>query len=507
MTKMKNIAVFITALAICSFSLMDDSKAAGFLVYDISAEALAKGGAVSAAIESPPAIWFNPSAMSFIPGYQFSAGTVVVSSSNEFTPKDGGDPASSITSPIVIPHGYATFEILDWMHAGIGLVSPFGLGITWPEDWIGRDSSIYSSLRTMIVNPALSFKVWKNVSVAAGFSLIYGAVDIKNGIPEPIGGTVRVGGTTWAFGGNAAVTWRIFPDLLHAAFAYRSRATLNFDGKADFEPGAEEFAPILRDQEGKASINLPDVFTFGLMYRPIKPLAVTFDVNLTMWSVFDKLALEFEHEETPDTILHRNWKNSFTVRLGFDYTLPIDPRYGKFQARMGFIFDENPSPKETLAPSLPDATRLDLGLGAGYSYKWLSVDVGYLLVYFLPSESTTGQEGPEGTYRSMAHLMGLTLTGRFGTTRTPVSEEYHIPVIPEAEPEPKPEIAPEPEHEPGEKPLSDTDDTVPPQMEDTEETEDSDDMDEGYDSDDTESHLEGNEDHDGDVYESDEDYD
>ena len=82
---------------------------------------------------------------------------------------------------------------------------------------------------------------------------------------------------------------------------------------------------------------------------------------------------------------------------------------------MGFIFDQNPSPKRTLAPSLPDANRVDLGLGVGYSYKWMKVDLGYLLVYFLPTKSTTGQEGPEGTYNSVAHLMGLTFTGRFGT--------------------------------------------------------------------------------------------
>ena len=36
-------------------------------------------------------------------------------------------------------------------------------------------------------------------------------------------------------------------------------------------------------------------------------------------------------------------------------------------------------------------------------------DLGYLLVIFLPADSTTGQEGPVGTYRTVAHLIGLTL--------------------------------------------------------------------------------------------------
>jgi len=423
MKNLKITAAALTALAFFTFCRIQSSHAAGFLVYDMSGEALGRAGAVSAAINSPAAIWFNPSAMSFMPGYQFTAGGVVVVSSNTFTPEGNGDSVSSITDPFVIPHLYGTFEIMDWMHAGIGVFSPFGLGVKWPEDWLGREHGIYSSLQTIIINPALSFKVWKNVSIAAGFSLIYGAVDMKNGLPEPIGGSIRIGGSTWAVGGNAAVTWRILPDLLHVALSYRSRAKLSFDGDADFDPEAEEFASNLPDQKGKSAITLPDIFTFGVMYKPISSLEITFDVNYTLWSTYDKLKLEFENEDTPDEVLRRDFKNSFTFRLGFDYTLPTNPLYGKFKGRIGFIFDQNPSPKETLAPSLPDANRVDLGLGVGYTYKWMSFDLGYLMVYFLPSESTTGEEGPEGTYDSIAHLMGLSFTGRFGGSKKTVDPE------------------------------------------------------------------------------------
>jgi hypothetical protein len=49
----------------------------------------------------------------------------------------------------------------------------------------------------------------------------------------------------------------------------------------------------------------------------------------------------------------------------------------------------------------------------GYRWRWARADLGYLLVYFLPSDSTTGQEGPIGTYKSLAQLLGLTLTAMF----------------------------------------------------------------------------------------------
>lgn len=415
MKSLKTLAAICAALTIGTFARMPNARAAGFLIYDMSAEAMAKASAVSASTQEPAAIWFNPAAISFMPGYQFSAGGVMVVAENAFSPKGGGEDVDAETGLFFIPTVYGTFEILDWLHAGIGISSPFGLGISWPEDWMGRVHAIEATVQTVVINPTLSFKVWKNLSIAVGFDAIYGTVDMTNGLPDPIGGTVRIGGTTWGFGANAGITWRILPNVLHAAFAYRSRVELAFDGNADFDPEAEEFASSLPDQKGSAAITIPDIFTLGMMYKPIPDLEITFDVNVVMWSTYDELELKFEREETPDEVLARNWKDTITLRLGVDYTLPINPQFGKFQARIGFIFDQNPSPKRTLAPSLPDANRVDLGLGVGYSYKWMKVDLGYLLVYFLPTKSTTGQEGPEGTYNSVAHLMGLTFTGRFGT--------------------------------------------------------------------------------------------
>ena len=99
-----------------------------------------------------------------------------------------------------------------------------------------------------------------------------------------------------------------------------------------------------------------------------------------------------------------------TLRFGADWATPQPG----LSLRAGFIFDQNTVPAETLAPSLPDGNRLDFALGLGYRWQWLKADVGYLLVYFLPAEARTGQEGPEGTYRSVVQLFGLTLSALFG---------------------------------------------------------------------------------------------
>jgi long-chain fatty acid transport protein len=446
-------AAYTLIAVLTTVALPRPARGAGFLIYDMSAEAMGKASAVAASTREPAAIWFNPAAISFMPGYQFSAGGVAIVATNEFEPKGGGESVNADTGTFFLPTVYGTFQILDWLHAGIGVMTPFGLGISWPNDWQGREHCINASIETVTINPTLSFKVWKNVSIGVGFDLVYGAVDMKNGLPDPIGGSVRIGGTTFGYGANAGVTWRILPNLLHAAVAYRSRVKLSFDGKADFEPEAEEFAPTLVDQGGKSEITLPDIITIGFMYKPLKSLELTLDTNVVMWSTYDELKLDFEQESTPDETLERNFRDSVTVRLGVDYTLPVNPRMGRFQVRGGLIFDQNPSPKDTLAPSLPDANRIDVGAGFGYTYKWFTADIGYLLVYFLPSKSTTGEEGPEGTYKSVAHLMGLTLTARFGTTKsapkqkdvpppTRIQTETMAPSAEDTESQPPPAAAP-----------------------------------------------------------------
>ena len=40
-------------------------------------------------------------------------------------------------------------------------------------------------------------------------------------------------------------------------------------------------------------------------------------------------------------------------------------------------------------------------------------DLGYMLVMFLPTDARGGTESPEGSYRTLAHLVGLTLGARF----------------------------------------------------------------------------------------------
>jgi long-chain fatty acid transport protein len=380
--------------------------AAGFLVYDLSAEALGKASAVSASTMEPAANWFNPAQLAFMPGYGASLGGTLVLASGTFTSADNTvtDQAKGFFQ---LPALYAYGRFHERFAAGIGVNVPWGLTVKWPNDWIGRVDSIKASLQSVVINPNFAFRLHSKLGLAAGVQIVRASADFTNGLPEAVGGgTVRLGGGTWGVGANAAVSYQPLPDKFHIALSYRSRVKLSFTGKVDFTVNEPIFAPTLVDQTGKTAITIPDIITIGFMVKPAKKLELTFDTNVVLWETYDKLALNFSQPQTPDEVLWRKNHAAATFRLGVDWS----GLARGLHLRMGLIYDMNPAPADYLSPSLPDANRVDLALGVGWEYKWFKADLGYLMVYFLKSGTGKGYESPLGHYDTMAHLIGLTLS-------------------------------------------------------------------------------------------------
>jgi len=378
----------------------------GFLIYDLSGMGMARASAVSADDVEPAAIWFNPAFLTDLPGVNAQAGGVFITSQASFSQAGVPGETESNRGNFFLPTVYATGKITDIVAVGMGVYSAFGIGIRWPDDWVGRESIIHASLQTATFNPTVAVRVHPQVSVAAGFDAIRGITDQQIGLPTLIGGEVRLGAGAWGFGFNLAALYKIVPDRLQVALTYRSRVNLDFSGNANFTPANPDFQPSLPTQSAKASIKLPDIITLGVMGRPRSDLALSFDANIVLWSTFDQIDITFQ--SAPSRVMVPNGMNTFTLRAGADWAFP--PQVPGLHLRGGLIYDHTAIPSTNLGPSLPDADRFDIALGVGYGLGHFRGDLGYLLVLFLPHDSTTGQEGPIGTYNTIAQLVGLTLS-------------------------------------------------------------------------------------------------
>jgi long-chain fatty acid transport protein len=381
-------------------------QAGGFLIYDLTGEAIGRASAVAASTDEPAAIWFNPAALSFM-GPGASAGGVYVTVKSRFAPAAGGASTDSERGNFFLPTVFANTPVSNRVAVGLGVYTAFGIGVRWPDDWIGREATVAATLETLAINPTVAVRLEHRLSLAVGFDAVRGAVDFTNGLPALAGGDVRLGGGTWGFGGNAALLYRPLPNQVHVALTYRSRVRLKFNGQADFDPTNPDFAPALPDQPGTATITLPDAFTLGVMFRPRADLTLEADVNYVLWSTYDEIDIKFQ--SAPEHVIKPDGRNAITARIGGDFRLP----HPDLHLRAGFIFDQQTIPSASLGPGLPDGNRLDGTVGVGYTIDRFTVDLGYMLVYVLPADSTTGREGPVGTYHTLAQLVGLTLRARW----------------------------------------------------------------------------------------------
>jgi len=382
------------------------ARASGFLIYDLSGEAIGRASAVSAETREPAANWFNPAALAYLEGSNVAAGAVIVSARSYFTAKDSGEQTSSERGNFVLPTIYAQTKLGQRVALGLGIYSAFGIGLRWPDDWHGRENAISASLQTVSFNPNVAVSADEHWSFAAGFDAIRSTVDFENGLPSIVGGKVRLAGGAWGYGFNVAALYRPLPDRLHFALTYRSRVKLSYDGRADFQPGNPDFSRSLPDQPGHAEITLPDIITAGVIGRPTRALTLGFDVNAVLWSTYDQIPIDFE--SAPDRMLNPQGHTALTFRGGVDVALPLG-----VHARGGLIYDRGAIPAQGVSPALPDSDRIDLTAGLGYERGFFKADLGYMLVLFLPMDATGGVESPEGRYVTHAELLGLTVGAHF----------------------------------------------------------------------------------------------
>ncbi len=168
------------ATALAGFALAlgaGHAAGAGFALQENSGSGLGNafaGGA--AAAEDASTIWANPAGMSRIGTMQAAAALHLITPSMKFNNVgsiaaaqqplggDGGD-AGSLAA---VPNMFGVFPINREWAFGLGVNAPFGLVTEYDNTWIGRFQAVKSEIKTININPALSWKPAPNFAIGAG---------------------------------------------------------------------------------------------------------------------------------------------------------------------------------------------------------------------------------------------------------------------------------------------------------------------------------------------------
>jgi len=383
--------------------------ASGFLLYEQSATALAKGSAMVASARDPSAAWFNPAMLGFEATSGVALNTAVVMPRTRFSPRLPGPDVEAPGGARLIPSLFAHVPLGDRVQASLAVLAPFGLAVSWPDGWVGAEESLSSTLTVLSANPSLAVRVGDRMSVAAGLAVLHGNVDLSLALPGPPfgpGGAAALAGEAWGVGLNLGLLLRVIPDALSLGASYRSRARLRFHGNVDFAPAMPGFETILADQRAEAVITTPDVIAVGASAHPLPSLEVVAEVDWVLWSTLRELVIDFERPATLDRHIELGGVNPLTGRLGLEWRWAD----AGLAARAGASFDKSSSRPDSLSASAPDGDRLGLGAGLGTTFGRVGVDVAYFYAYFLPTRAEGPNAHPEGTYRSSAHVVALSVS-------------------------------------------------------------------------------------------------
>ncbi|MBQ8911458.1 MAG: outer membrane protein transport protein, partial [Clostridia bacterium] len=151
-------ALTVCALLSLSFALPQHASAEGFATtLEASARGMALGGGLVARGGDPSVIAYNPAAMTRLEGTQMQGNLAItqmywgVDYKVKFTGKKGNAHSSHQTWPI--PSWYITHQYNDQLWLGVGQLTRFGLGVKYPNNWVGGANLQAVKLITSSITP------------------------------------------------------------------------------------------------------------------------------------------------------------------------------------------------------------------------------------------------------------------------------------------------------------------------------------------------------------------
>lgn len=387
----------------------------GFRVPNQDAFAIGRGNAFVATADNPSAIYYNPAGITQLEGQNIQAGSLFYLGIYADYKSPSGQSFHNDADVIAVPTLHYTFTPQDSpLSFGVGVYSPFGFSIKWPNDVPFRQESLKGSLTYITMNPVVAWKVLPSLSIGAGPTFNYSRIDLVQGIfPSPIpmfsADQTEFKGDAWSYGFNAGLLWQPHSQWSFGA-SYRSSSRMDYQG--DFS--LHNPPPPLSSSSvstASSSIEFPQIVIGGVSYRPTPNWNLEFDVDWTDWTSVNNLAIQ--GTQVPGGVPSRklDWQSSFMYEVGVTRYLPRG-----YYLSAGYFFSEASTSSQYFTPMVPD-TDLHIGsLGGGYKgqrWSWAAalqiIGGGYRTINVDPSVN----QADNGRYKLFTPTLSFTVGYHF----------------------------------------------------------------------------------------------
>lgn len=326
------------------------------------------------------------------------------------------DEIAHTTSPMGTPFAlYAVFGLdkIPALKFGLAVYTPFGSTVSWEDGWSGRYALTRLKLLSIFTQPTISYKIGEKLGVGAGFVYSYGKVSLQKDLPLTFQdgriANAELAGAGGGFGFNAGIHYSI-TDFISIAASYRSRIMMSVDdGQATFNV-PESVDDKFPDGSFSSALPLPQVITGAIAIEPTDKLKIAFDMNFIDWTAYDTLAFDYDTntESLEDTKSARNYKATFTTRLGGSYQF-----HNKWTGRLGIAYALTPVQDGYVTPETPDADRINYS--AGFSYNLndkMCFDFSILYTYVSRTD-TNLETNLSGTFQTRVIAPGFAFNYNF----------------------------------------------------------------------------------------------
>jgi long-chain fatty acid transport protein len=312
---------------------------------------------------------------------------------------------------------FVSLPITPQFAFGLGISTPFGLTTEYDDGWIGRYQALKSQIKTINVNPAISWRVSPAFSVGVGVNYQYLDATLSQSVNYsgallqagqiaglPAGTLAAIAAATpgldskatikaddSAWGWNIGAAWDLTPQVRLAA-SYRSELKFDVRGNVDFNNPAIALPPgtpaavagavtllsgavnqtQLFGRSVQSDIELPAIANLSALFRINPQWEVMADAQWTGWSSIHELRF---NTTPPLTTIPLEWDDSWKIALGASYRINQ-----QWKTRFGVAFDQTPVTSHP-TPRLPDSDRWWFALGAEYRFSpSLKFDAGFVYI-------------------------------------------------------------------------------------------------------------------------------
>ncbi|MDX2506600.1 MAG: outer membrane protein transport protein [Gammaproteobacteria bacterium] len=428
----KSLQVAVAAAVLTSGSgLSTTSFASGFAIIENSASGMGQAFAGAAAVaEDPSTIYFNPAGMMYLEGTQVTAGIHILKSDAEFNDKGStdliafgvpqGSDGGNAGDTFYIPNFYYVRDFGEKYKIGLGITAPFGLGTEYKDDWMGRYTSTNSEVKSVNINPAISFRANEKLSIGIGMNIQYIEATLEKDIYQAALGSgdghAKMKGDSWGLGFNGGFIYEI-TSATRVGVHYRSEISHTLEGDVKYQ----NIHPALAAGFGKtnknvdADVDLPSTFSVSMAHQVNNKLTLLADVTFTKWSNFEELRIESGDIFDPVDLVEEKWNDVFRYSLGMKYAYN-----NQWTFRTGIALDETPIDDKYRTSRIPGDDRTWLSFGTSYSpSNNLTIDVGYSHLWVEDAQIEedyallTGTGTIKGDFDSDVDILSIQATWKF----------------------------------------------------------------------------------------------